>query len=546
MTHPLAGEVAPREIWVDLPQLITAYYSIHPDMENAGQRISFGTSGHRGSSLNGSFNEDHILAISQAICDYRAFKNIKGPLFLGKDSHALSTPAHQTAVEVFLANGVELKVEQNDRYVPTPSISRAILRYNKPFLNDLTDPRCADGVVITPSHNPPKDGGFKYNPPNGGPADTSVTKWIEDRANAICKEGNKAVKRSSGKVTDAMRYDYITPYVEELASIIDFDVIAHSGLKIGVDPLGGASLDYWMPIAERYKINLELVHNFIDYSFSFMTVDHDGQIRMDCSSPYAMKSLIALKNKYDIAFGNDTDSDRHGIIAPSLGLMNPNHYLAVCIEYLFGTRNFKSDVAVGKTLVSSSLIDRVCAKISRKVVETPVGFKWFSEGLLKGELGFAGEESAGASFLCKDGSVWSTDKDGLIADLLAAEMTARTGKDPGELYTRLANDLGRSVYARIDAPANDRERQILKKLSADAISSKELAGEKIEACLTEAPGNHASIGGLKICTKNGWVAARPSGTEAIYKIYAESFLGREHLEKIQTEAQEIVSEAFRK
>jgi phosphoglucomutase len=542
--HPFAGKPAPRELRVNVPRLISAYYTYTPDVQIPEQQVAFGTSGHRGSSLLMSFNEDHILAISQAICDWRHAQNITGPLYLGMDTHALSEPALSTAIEVFAANAVDIFVQEQFGYTPTPVISHAILTYNRGRTSGL-----ADGVVITPSHNPPDDGGFKYNPPSGGPAETSTTKQIQDRANQLLATGLKDVQRIS--LTRALAastthmYDYITPYVADLGSVVNMDAIAAAGLKIGVDPMGGASLPYWLPIAERYKLNLDIVNPAIDPTFGFMTVDKDGKIRMDCSSPYAMASLIGLKDRYDIAFGNDPDSDRHGIVTPSSGLMNPNHYLAVAVSYLFQNRsNWRADAAVGKTLVSSAMIDRVAASLQRRLAEVPVGFKWFVNGLLDGSYGFGGEESAGASFLRRDGTAWTTDKDGIILDLLAAEITAVTGRDPGEHYRTLEQQFGQPVYERIDAVANPRQKAVLSNLSPELVAATSLAGEPITAKLTHAPGNGAAIGGLKVIAENGWFAARPSGTEDIYKIYAESFKSQEHLQNIQAEAQAIVSAAL--
>jgi phosphoglucomutase len=542
--HSLAGKPAPRDLLVNVPRLVSAYYTERPDPADPAQRVSFGTSGHRGSSLKGTFNEDHIAAICQAIVEYRAGAGITGPLFLGMDTHALSEPAHTTAVEVFAANGVELYIDAARGYVPTPVISRAILSYNRAYPNVK-----ADGVVITPSHNPPDDGGFKYNPPEGGPADTNITKRVQTRANEILAEGGRAVKRTPfSKATAAATthaHDYITPYVTDLASVIDLPAIAASGIKLGVDPMGGAGLPYWDPIAGRYGLNIEVVNRAIDPTFSFMTVDWDGQIRMDCSSPYAMAGLIQLKDRFDIAFGNDPDADRHGIVTRSVGLMNPNHYLAVAVWYLFQNRpHWREGAAVGKTLVSSSMIDRVAASLERPLSEVPVGFKWFVDGLLDGSFGFGGEESAGASFLRRDGTVWTTDKDGILLNLLAAEILATTGRDPGEHYHNLENQFGSPVYARIDAPANTKQKQVLAALTPDLVQAGTLAGDPIIAKLTHAPGNGAAIGGLKVATEQGWFAARPSGTEEIYKIYAESFRGEEHLHQLQTEARAIVEAAF--
>ncbi len=545
MISELAGKPAPRSLLVNIPRLLTAYYSHKPDPQNPAQLVSFGTSGHRGSSLKNSFNENHILAISQAICEYRLSQGISGPLFLGMDTHALSEAALVTATEVFAANAVQLMIQRGGGYTPTPVISHAILSYNQGKTSGL-----ADGVVITPSHNPPDDGGFKYNPPNGGPADTAITKTIEDRANEILKQNLTGVKRipyeRALKADSTQEYDFVTPYVKDLGQVIDMSVIAAAGLKIGVDPLGGAGIAFWEPIAESYGLELEVVNPYVDPSFSFMTVDKDGKIRMDCSSPYAMASLIGLKDKFDIAFGNDPDYDRHGIVTRSSGLLNPNHYLAVAINYLFQNRpGWRADAAVGKTLVSSSMIDRVAKHLGRKLAEVPVGFKWFVDGLLDGSYGFGGEESAGASFLRQNGSVWTTDKDGFILDLLAAEITAKTKLDPGEHYRALEEQFGSPIYERMDAPATTKQKAVLANLSADMISATELADETISAKLTHAPGNNAPIGGLKVVTENGWFAARPSGTEEIYKIYAESFKGSDHLKQIQSEAQAIVSAAFK-
>ncbi len=543
---PHAGKPADPDMLVNLPRLVTDYYALTPDPGVTSQRVAFGTSGHRGSSFTNSFNEEHILAITQAICEYRKQEGTTGPLFLAMDTHALSEPALATALEVLAANGVEVYIDQDLRYTPTPALSHAILGYNKGRKDGL-----ADGVVITPSHNPPDDGGFKYNPTTGGPADTTATKWIENRANRLLADGLQGLQQVSYakamKAATTHRYDYISAYVNDLASVIDFAPIASSGLKFGVDPLGGAGVDYWARIGEKYRLNLTVVNKHVDQTFRFMTVDWDGKIRMDCSSPYAMASLIALKDQFAVAWACDTDHDRHGVVAPSVGLLNPNHYLAVAISYLFQNRqNWRKDSAVGKTLVSSNIIDRVAAGIGRRLVEVPVGFKWFVDGLLDGSLGFGGEESAGASFLRHDGSVWTTDKDGPILGLLAAEITARTGRDPGEHYRDLTKKYGDPVYERIDAPASPEQKAILAKLSPDQISETQLAGEKITAMLTTAPGNGAPIGGLKVTTENGWFAARPSGTEDVYKIYAESFLGTDHLHRIQHEAQELVGKTFAK
>lgn len=542
--HELAGKPAPLSMLINVPRLISAYYTHKPDASNPAQLVSFGTSGHRGTSLNSTFNEDHILAISQALCEYRAVNNINGPLFLGMDTHALSEPARASALEVFAGNNVQVMIAADMGYTPTPVISHAILTYNKGRRNGL-----ADGVVITPSHNPPTDGGFKYNPPNGGPADTDTTQQVQDRANALLQDGLRGVRRVSWeaalRAATTHKHDYVTPYVSDLGSIVNMKAISASGLRIGVDPLGGAAVDFWMPIAQEYDLELEIVNQNIDPTFRFMTVDKDGKIRMDCSSPSAMASLIGLKDKYDIAFGNDPDVDRHGIVTTSAGLMNPNHYLAVAISYLFQNRSeWRKDAAVSKTLVSSAMIDRVAAHLGKRLSEVPVGFKWFVDGLIDGSYGFGGEESAGASFLRQDGTVWTTDKDGIIMGLLAAEITAVTGSDPSVHYNNLTQSFGSPTYERIDAPASPEQQFILKNLSPSQVKAQELAGERITAKLTRAPGNDAPIGGLKVVTENGWFAARPSGTEHIYKIYAESFHSKDHLKKIQSEAQEIVSAAF--
>jgi phosphoglucomutase len=543
--HALAGKPAPPELLVNIPRLVSSYYTIQPNAEIPAQAVSFGTSGHRGTSTNGSFNEDHIAAICQALVEYRRGAGTTGPLYLGMDTHALSEPAQRTAIEVFAANGVDVFVQQGGGYTPTPSISHAILTYNRGRTESL-----ADGVVITPSHNPPADGGFKYNPPEGGPADTSTTKAVQDRANALLRDGLKEVVRvpytKALTLPNYHEYDFVTPYVNDLGSIIDIDAIKSAGLKIGADPMGGSGVGYWAPVVEKYGLEIEVVNPYVDPTFRFMTVDKDGKIRMDCSSPYAMASLIGLKDRFDIAFGNDPDFDRHGIVTRSSGLLNPNHYLAVAINYLFQNRpGWRADAAVGKTLVSSSIIDRVAASLGRRLAEVPVGFKWFVDGLVDGSYGFGGEESAGASFLRKDGTVWTTDKDGIILDLLAAEITAKTGKDPGEHYKDLTARFGDPVYERMDAPASLEQGKILSSLTADKVTADTLAGEKITAKLTTAPGNGAPIGGLKVVTENGWFAARPSGTEPIYKIYAESFKGQDHLKQIQAEAQEIVGAAFK-
>jgi phosphoglucomutase len=543
--HELAGKPAPRSLLANIPRLVTAYYVQKPDVSDPTQRVAFGTSGHRGSSLKNSFNEEHILAVSQAICDYRKSKKIDGPLLLGMDTHALSEPAFASAIEVFAANKVTVMFQKGLRYTPTPVISHAILTYNQARKKGK-----ADGVVITPSHNPPEDGGFKYNPPEGGPADPETTRAIEEKANQIIAQGLKGVKRVSFQKalkTDWTReYDYIQPYVEDLKNVIDMEVIAGERLKIGADPLGGSAVDFFDPIAERYGLHLEVVNLAVDPTFSFMTLDHDARIRMDCSSPYAMAGLIELKDNFDIAFGNDTDADRHGIVTKSVGLLNPNHYLSVAVEYLFQHRpGWRRDAAVGKTLVSTSMIERVAASLGRRLSEVPVGFKWFVDGLIDGSLGFAGEESAGASFLRRDGTVWTTDKDGILMDLLACEITAKLGKDPGELYGEIEKRFGRAFYQRIDVPASPEQKAALKKLSPNHITAKDLAGEPIVSKLTRAPGNDAEIGGLKVVTQGGWFAARPSGTEDICKIYAESFRGEKHLKNIQEEAMAIVEAAYK-
>lgn len=539
----LAGKPAPAEILENIPKLVSAYYTVKPDPSFDSQLVSFGTSGHRGSSLDGSFNEDHILAIAQSICEYRRSMGYTGPLYMGKDPHALSEPAQISALEVFAANGVTVLINEKG-YTPTPAISHAILSYNKVRREGF-----ADGVVITPSHNPPRDGGFKYNPPSGGPAGTNVTSTIQKRANEILKNGLKEVKRipmDRALAADTTReYDFATPYINDLENIVDMEAIASAGLSIGVDPLGGAAIDFWEPIAERYKLNLSVVNKKLDPMYAFMHVDKDGKIRMDCSSPYAMAGLIELKDKFDISFANDPDTDRHGIVTKSRGLMNPNHYLSVAIEYLYKNRpQWKKDLTVGKTLVSSSMIDRVANSIGRPLMEVPVGFKWFVDPLLSGTCGFGGEESAGASFLRKDGTVWTTDKDGIIMNLLAAEITAITGKDPGEHYDALEKDFGSPIYKRNDIPATDAQKKAFSILTPEMVKAKTLAGEKIEERLTAAPGNREAIGGLKVVTENGWFAARPSGTESIYKIYAESFKGLAHLVAIQEEAAKIVNAAF--
>jgi phosphoglucomutase len=538
-----AGQAPEQGMLADIPRLVTKYYALHPDVSVAAQRVSFGTSGHRGSSVDTGFNEDHILAITQAICEYRAAQGVNGPLFLAKDTHALSEPAFASALEVLAANGVETLVDCDLGYTPTPACSHAILVHNG------KGGQKADGIVITPSHNPPEDGGFKYNPPNGGPADTTATKWIEDRANAILGASLSAVRRQTyAKALAAAtthRHDYISEYVGDLSSVVDMDAIHGAGLDLCADALGGAGLAYWGRIAERYGIALTIQHAYADPTFRFMRIDWDGKIRMDPSSPYAMAGMIELKDRHDLAFACDTDHDRHGIVTRSAGLLNPNHYLAVAISYLFRNRpNWRAQAGIGKTLVSSSMIDRVAAELGRPLVEVPVGFKWFVDGLLNGSLGFGGEESAGASFLRRDGGAWSTDKDGIIMGLLSAEIRARTGKDPGEHYQDLTKRFGAPIYERIDAPATPEQKAILLKLSPEEVKAHELAGEPIVTMLTKAPGNGAPLGGLKVITKNGWFAARPSGTEHVYKIYAESFLGDEHLRRIQKEAQELIAKIF--
>jgi phosphoglucomutase len=538
------GHLSSPDRLANLPRLVTAFYANHPDPSVPAQRVSFGTSGHRGSSLNSNFNYAHILAITQAIVEYRATQNTTGPLFLAQDTHALSEPAFSTALEVLAANGVTVMIDQDLGYTPTPVLSHAILEYNS---SGSKTP--ADGIVITPSHNPPEDGGFKYNPPNGGPADTTATKWIETRANELITNKLQGVKRlafAKALAADTThRHDYITAYVNDLANVINFEALAGTALKLAVDPLGGAGVAYWPRIAEQYKLPLQVLNPYTDPTFRFMTLDWDSRIRMDCSSPFAMASMIANKDHYDVSWACDTDHDRHGIVTRSTGLLNPNHYLAVCIQYLFTHRpGWSEKVGIGKTLVSSSIIDRVAKGLNRPMLEVPVGFKWFVDGLIDGTLGFVGEESAGATFLRRNGSVWTTDKDGLILGLLAAEMTATTGKDPGILYNELTAKYGAPVYQRIDAPATKEEKSKLGKLSPSQVTAKELAGEPITAILTEAPGNHAPIGGLKVTTENGWFAARPSGTEDVYKIYAESFQGPDHLTQIQTEAKALVAKAI--
>ena len=541
---PLAGKPAPAQLLVDIPRLVTAYYTGQPDAAITTQRVAFGTSGHRGSSFELSFNEWHVLAISQAICLYRQMKGINGPLFVGIDTHALSTPAGASALEVFAANGVETMIAADDEYTPTPAISHAIICYNRGRTSGL-----ADGVVITPSHNPPESGGFKYNPPNGGPADTDVTKWIEAKANELLAAKLVGVKRMSYeqalKASTTHRHDYLNTYVADLKNVIDMDILRGANLRLGVDPLGGAGVRYWSAIGEHYGLNLEVVNTSVDPTFRFMCVDWDGRIRMDPSSSYAMQGLIGLKERFDVAFACDPDHDRHGIVTPSGGLLAPNNYLAVSIDYLFQNRpHWRADAAVGKTVVSSGLIDRVAARLDRRLYEVPVGFKWFADGLFEGSLGFGGEESAGASFLRLDGSVWSTDKDGLIPSLLAAEMTARTGRDPSQLYQKMTEELGQPFSTRVDAKATPQQKALLGKLSPEQVKSTTLAGEPITQILSHAPGNNQAIGGLKVMTENGWLAARPSGTEDIYKIYAESFIGDEHLSRLVSEAQVLVDTAI--
>jgi phosphoglucomutase len=543
-TSPLAGRPAPKELLVDLNRLERAYYDAAPDTGDPAQRVAFGTSGHRGSSLRGSFNEAHILAITQAICEHRSSQGVDGPLYMGRDTHALSGPAQRTALEVLAANGVTTVIQRDDGFTPTPAISRAILVHNRGRRK-----RLADGVVVTPSHNPPEDGGFKYNPPDGGPADTQVTRAIEERANELLREGLRGVKRvtpeAALRAPTTRQEDLVLPYVEDLRHVIDMEAIRAAGLAFAVDPLGGAAVNYWEPINRVYGLDITVVNAQVDPTFAFMTVDHDGRIRMDCSSPWAMAGLVGLKDRYRVAFGNDPDADRHGIVTPSAGLMNPNHYLAVAIAYLLANRpQWPATAAVGKTLVSSSMIDRVVARLGRRLCEVPVGFKWFAPGLADGSLCFGGEESAGASFLRRDGTVWTTDKDGLIMNLLAAEITARTGRDPGELYGDLVAEFGAPLYTRIDAAATPEQKAKLGKLSPESVAAATLAGEPITARLTRAPGNDAAIGGLKVVAASGWFAARPSGTENIYKIYAESFRDKRHLQAIVREAQQIVDNAL--
>ena len=541
---PRAGQPAPRSLLVDVPRLVAAYYTRLPDLRVPGERVAFGTSGHRGSALRGAFNEAHILAITQALCLYRKAQGVTGPLFLGVDTHALSEPARLSALEVLAANGVEVLLDSADGYTPTPVISHAILTYNRNRTRGH-----ADGIVVTPSHNPPEDGGFKYNPTHGGPADTAATGWIERTANALLEAGNREVRRMpvarALSASTTHRHDFTTAYVSDLGSVIDLAAIQGAKLRLGVDPLGGASVAYWPRIAEQYGLDLTVVNAVVDPTFSFMRVDWDGKIRMDCSSPSAMAGLVELRAHFDLAFGNDTDADRHGVVVPSVGLLNPNHFLSVAVDHLLAHRpGWRPDAAVGKTLVSSSLLDRVARARGRRLFEVPVGFKWFVEGLLSGDLGFGGEESAGASLLRRDGSVWTTDKDGIVLDLLAAEIRAVGGKDLGEVYESLTRELGTPVYERIDAPANPAEKAKLSRLTADQVTAKALAGEPITAKLTHAPGNGEAIGGLKVVTENGWFATRPSGTEDVYKLYAESFLGRDHLAQIQDQARAIVATAL--
>jgi phosphoglucomutase len=543
---PLAGQPAPPEVLIDPRKVREEYYARKPDLSDPAQRVSFGTSGHRGSPLRGSFNEFHVLAITQAICEYRKREGTGGPLYVGRDTHAVSEPAMHSALEVLAANGVQTKIDRADGYTPTPVVSHAILTYNR------TRPaQQADGIVITPSHNPPEDGGFKYNPPNGGPADTAVTRWIEERANALLSASLQGVVRvpyqEARRAATLQRHDYVDAYVADLEAVVDMPAIREAKLNIGVDPLGGAGVGYWGPIAARYGLELQVVNDTVDPTFRFMTLDWDGKIRMDCSSPYAMARLISLRDRFDIAFANDTDADRHGIVTRNAGLMPPNHYLAAAIAYLFAHRpSWRGDAAVGKTVVSSAVIDRVAGQLRRRLYEVPVGFKWFVPGLLDGSLGFGGEESAGASFLRHDGQVWTTDKDGIVLNLLAAELTARTRLDPSQLYEQLTQELGAPVFERIDTPATKEQKAALLKLSPADIDTGELAGDPISEMLVNAPGNGAAIGGLKVITANGWFAARPSGTEDIYKLYAESFHGRDHLQRIQTEARALIDAALKR
>jgi phosphoglucomutase len=541
MAHPLAGKPAPASVLVDVDRLTAKYYTA-PDPADPEQLVSFGTSGHRGSSLLGSFNEAHIVATTQAICEYRKKEGITGPLLMGQDTHALSAPAQRTALSVLIANGVETVIQRDDGYTPTPAISRAILAFNRGRTQGV-----ADGIVVTPSHNPPQDGGFKYNPPNGGPADTGVTGWIQDRANQLLRAGNPDVRRASDgeALAGARQDDFVTAYVDDLTRVLDVDAIRSARVKCAADPLGGASVAYWQAIAARFGLDLTVVNPKVDPQFAFMTLDHDGKIRMDCSSPYAMANLVALRGSYQVAFGNDADADRHGIVVPSVGLLNPNHYLAVAIRYLFTHRpGWPAGAAVGKTLVSSAIIDRVARALGRPLREVPVGFKWFVDGLLDGSLGFGGEESAGASFLRRDGSVWTTDKDGILLALLSAEITATTGKDPGAHYREIVAEHGEPVYTRVDEPASTAEKARLKRLSPADVKGKTLAGDSIESILTKAPSNGADIGGVKVTSANGWFAARPSGTENLYKIYAESFRGADHLGRLVEEARALVKAAL--
>ncbi|MEU4515361.1 phosphoglucomutase (alpha-D-glucose-1,6-bisphosphate-dependent) [Nonomuraea wenchangensis] len=547
MTHERAGQPAQPADLVDVPRLVTSYYALRPDPDQAGQRVAFGTSGHRGSAFGAAFNEGHILATSQAICEYRREQGTDGPLFLGIDTHALSEPARVSALEVFAANDVDVLIDTRDGYTPTPAVSHAILRHNQGRHNQGRGSGLADGVVVTPSHNPPADGGFKYNPPNGGPAGTDATGWIQDRANRLLADGLKGVRRVpyARALERAGRYDFLGTYVDDLPSVLDLDAIRAAGVRIGADPLGGASVAYWGEIAERHRLDLTVVNPLVDPTWRFMTLDWDGKIRMDCSSPYAMASLISGRDRYDIATGNDADADRHGVVTPDGGLMNPNHYLAVAISYLYAHRDgWPADAGVGKTMVSSGIIDRVAESLGRRLYEVPVGFKWFVPGLLDGSLGFGGEESAGASFLRRDGSVWSTDKDGIILALLASEILAVTGRSPSAHYADLVGRFGEPAYARVDAPATREEKAVLGKLSAAQVTASSLAGEEITAVQTSAPGNGAALGGVKVSTEHAWFAARPSGTEDVYKIYAESFRGPDHLAKVQEEARSLVSAAL--
>jgi phosphoglucomutase len=542
---PLAGKPAPRDLLIDVSKLVSAYYTEKPDPSDPAQQVSFGTSGHRGSSLDHSFNEDHILAVCQAIVEYRGSESINGPLFIGKDTHALSEPALRTALEVFAANGLNIRFQKGLGYTPTPAISNAILNYNR-----ARDAGLSDGVVITPSHNPPRDGGIKYNPPSGGPASTQITQTIEARANQILSDGLKSVKRipwpRALKSENSQPFDFVQPYVDGLQDVLNMGAIAAAGIKIGVDPLGGAGIDYWDPIAETYGLNLEVVNRVVDPTFHFMTVDYDGKIRMDCSSPYAMAGLIEMKDRFDIAFGNDPDYDRHGIVTPAAGLMNPNHYLSVVVWYLFRNRlDWREEVTIGKTVVTSAMLDRVAKSLGRDVTEVPVGFKWFVPGLLNSRLGFGGEESAGASFLRKNGATWTTDKDGIILDLLAAEILAVTGKNPSDHYQGLEEEFGKAYYDRLETSATREQKAVFDKLTPEMVEAGQLAGDPIQQKMTKAPGNGADIGGLKIVTENGWVAVRPSGTEDIYKVYAESFKGKEHLQAITNEGREIVQTLFK-